>query len=716
MILRGPNTMFGRGRAVVAAIVEFLNKYRYQQPILFQSAQPIIQPRVAGGGGWSNDGFGPNYWYVDKGIGWPWDRLGGDWLDSTQTRWGATPWLKIFATNFVGLDVAYVYSGDLTAAMQFIQSNGRWNAYLVAVAGTYCKLAGPANKTLAPPSIDVVYTDSTTVTLACRIMARIDASTTSADTTLEISNLPVFLEFDPPTKAVASATVRITVPSNPARPTPVIVFQVVDPTVNTNPTVLGIANGTDLDAGLVGNPAVIGMHRYLAGSTLADFNDPGVGATSSEEYFDPYIWGRGPHDYTKYPHAGLGKWIGNLPTWSMVDDNYTADGYVPLSPGLNAIRMDMPRISTGDGTLDGYGGTSGGSNKIFMPEPLFGALDNIFVRHYMRLGTPNGAPYRFPIDLRYQQMHANPTVNFSYTPAVSGPINLNMGNTVGLLSGRTPLVESLNPAVASKLYYGGSTTGTAGVATSFSCTANGALPGTITITPDDGGAGGTFGTPTFTLYNNQGVNWTDAGGKFGIMPGHETTDGGVSGSSGGGFGWQMRNSWTDCSSDTTGPDLGGWVAGLHTFDFGVHQPVGYNYSGSDTPRDRLFGQIGGMGTIYADKWYCLEAQVKLNTVPTDGSSGFTPDGEIRFWIDGRLVFERTGMVMRSMPLQSSHGINPAFIAGIIRPCRTIGVKELWFNWFHGGLTQSSMERCIFVTGLVWGTSYIGPMQFPVSTP
>lgn len=52
--------------------------------------------------------------------------------------------------------------------------------------------------------------------------------------------------------------------------------------------------------------------------------------------------------------------------------------------------------------------------------------------------------------------------------------------------------------------------------------------------------------------------------------------------------------------------------------------------------------------IYAGKWYAIETEVKLNTV--DGTGGtYIPDGILRTWIDGKLVFERTGMVFRTLP-------------------------------------------------------------------
>jgi hypothetical protein len=204
-------------------------------------------------------------------------------------------------------------------------------------------------------------------------------------------------------------------------------------------------------------------------------------------------------------------------------------------------------------------------------------------------------------------------------------------------------------------------------------------------------------------------SWTDCAGKCGIMPDHCTSYGGVSGSSGGGRGWQMRNRWNDIWHDDTGPDLGGWGWGLHTFDFQYNNPDGYNFGATDdkTGSDSGFGQRGGLGGIlYSDIWYCVESELKLNTVmPT--APGFVPDGEIRYWIDGRLVLERTGLVFRTLPMY-----DPGYVATMLRPTRNLGIRSLWFNWYHGGLTQNTVDRLVFVSQLAYGTSYIGPMRFP----
>ena len=85
--------------------------------------------------------------------------------------------------------------------------------------------------------------------------------------------------------------------------------------------------------------------------------------------------------------------------------------------------------------------------------------------------------------------------------------------------------------------------------------------------------------------------------------------------------------------------------------------------------------------------------------------GYAPDGELRAWVDGRNVYERKSMVFRTLPL-----VSQPYVATKIRPCRELGVRGLWLNWFHGGKTVATIDRTSFYTGLVWGKEYIGPMR------
>ena len=146
------------------------------------------------------------------------------------------------------------------------------------------------------------------------------------------------------------------------------------------------------------------------------------------------------------------------------------------------------------------------------------------------------------------------------------------------------------------------------------------------------------------------------------------------------------------------------MLGWHLYDFQSANPPGYRYGGESQARNN-WGQRGGLGSVlYAGRWYCVETELKLNTVHP-GDNTFEPDGLLRTWIDGHLVYERTGMVFRTLPLYS-----PEYNASYIRPMRELGIKELWWNWYHGGTTRSSVERTVFVTGLAWGRSRIGPLK------
>lgn len=212
------------------------------------------------------------------------------------------------------------------------------------------------------------------------------------------------------------------------------------------------------------------------------------------------------------------------------------------------------------------------------------------------------------------------------------------------------------------------------------------------------------------------AKWTDGGGKTLPMPIHNRTTGGFSGSAGGGAGWQARVAWMHNDAQLGGPDEEGWVLGAHLFDFQGQNPPGHSYANT-TPDKAAFGQRGGLGGIlYYDRWYSFEAEILLNSVDqpavlADGTPHFkngmrqywTPDGAWRVWIDGRLAFESTGLVFRSLPT-----LNPGFRAGYCRPCRELGAEGIMFNWFHGGVTQNAQPRTMFLSSVVWAEERIGP--------
>ena len=217
--------------------------------------------------------------------------------------------------------------------------------------------------------------------------------------------------------------------------------------------------------------------------------------------------------------------------------------------------------------------------------------------------------------------------------------------------------------------------------------------------------------------NNTVPAWTDIGGKFGITPTHDTIAGGFSGSAGAGDGWSLRLGWSFPLTGRPGPQMGGLQAAWHLYDFmGARHPLGLGSAG--TNKSHGWGKVGGV--LYARRWYCIETELKLNSVDKPGikSDGtphvingvqqfWTADGELRVWIDGMLAWEDTGMVFRTLPTRQ----RPANWNGLnMYPIRELGVRSLLLNTYVGGTSPSTRPHMHYYAGLAYGTEYIGPMK------
>ena len=601
-------------RAGEAQVQAFLQRrplpprYRTEQTYLFQSVPAReMASRLPDGQSLYWDYFGPTHRYVDAHTGWAWTRPGGDWIDARGQRHGSSPWFSVAVDAAAGDTAVAPYQANVTRLVAHAQAAGRWLAMLLTAPTAARTLAGVQASAHAPPSILVTYSDGQTERLRCRIAATVDASSVRPNTAAAQVSLPALLEFERPQRAVASAQLSFTVTSHWSGNQPVIEGFLLDPPINQSSPREGLALETGpLDTGLTTHAAVIGAHRYTDESALADFVHADKVNLAAEREYDPALFDNVADDRRKFPHIGLGKWLNAGSQWALVKSSYRDEGFAPLAPGLGALRLQMPaEPGVKDGAVVGYNGSLAGHAMILMPEPLFGRLDRIFVRYYVRLGLPGTMEPRQRLQVRH-------------------------------------------------------------------------VPGDS--------------------------DWTDLAGKFGIGPDHSTSQGGVSGTSGGGAGWQMRLSWYECDAAQGGPDERGWAPGFHLYDFQTNNPAGHRYGTERPSQFERWGQLGGVGgMLYAGHWYCVETELKLNSLTPSGS-GFLPDGELRAWLDGRLVFERSGMVFRSLPLAETP-YNPSRM----RPCRALGVKALWLNWFHGGKTVNTVDRSLFYTGLVWAQQYIGPM-------
>jgi hypothetical protein len=543
---------------------------------------------------------------------------------------GPAAWASVVTNAASGSTAGADYSASVTAALQLMQTAGRWNAWIVRSAPSSRAprmLAGRFSTNPAwRPVIEVVYADGSTALLGCRVSGMLSEGLNQPNCTSPELQLPAALEFDRPTQAVQRATLRFRVTQHWDGANPTLEFFLADPPVNSDPLTTGVANAFPLDAGLSSHPSIIGQHRYNDGSKFADYvySDPSpIGPLNWDEtrVFDPVLWGGTP-DTKTLPHIGLGKWLGawNAGGAELVSSGYTGENFKALAPGIGALKVKMDKAGgIADGVEGGQNGTAAANNFIFLPVDRFGKQRRLFVRYYMRLGSRHRTPYRVSLAEKYHVLK--------------------------------------------------------------------------------------LGVPT----------WTDMAGKCSIGSAHKTTLGGNSGSAGAGRGWTLRQEFSDYWFDENGPPAEGWGRSFSFYDFQDNVP-GHNYGGDGDRSLAALGQRGGLGaTVYADRWYCIEEEINLNSVDKPATiSGaphlvngvqqyWTPDGEVRVWIDGRLAFERTGLVLRSLPLDKAP-------AGRMGPVRELGVAHLWFNWFHGGLTRNSIDRVVFVTGLAYGDAYIGPMR------
>jgi hypothetical protein len=114
------------------------------------------------------------------------------------------------------------------------------------------------------------------------------------------------------------------------------------------------------------------------------------------------------------------------------------------------------------------------------------------------------------------------------------------------------------------------------------------------------------------------------------------------------------------------------------------------------------GHISWPGvTLRRERWYCIEQYVKMNTIDT---KKFTPvdafgnyswdaanaDGQMKAWVDGRLVVDHTGFRFAR---------NPA-----------IGLRGLDGNWYFGGRALSTSQQSYKWRDVVIATKYIGPRR------
>lgn len=160
-----------------------------------------------------------------------------------------------------------------------------------------------------------------------------------------------------------------------------------------------------------------------------------------------------------------------------------------------------------------------------------------------------------------------------------------------------------------------------------------------------------------------------------------TADGKLPGLSGtyGRVGWGGRK--TDGSE--------GWSlrgAFLRSFESG-HPFAGYAQIGSYAYHADMQGTYGDVwnwpgALLERDRWYCIEQQVRLNQPGRN-------DGVLKVWIDGRPVYARRDLRLRTND--------------------RLRIEMAWIDVYHGGAAVSPVDQHLFIDAMVLARRYIGPM-------
>ena len=176
----------------------------------------------------------------------------------------------------------------------------------------------------------------------------------------------------------------------------------------------------------------------------------------------------------------------------------------------------------------------------------------------------------------------------------------------------------------------------------------------------------------FRYYIRLGKDWSPdiEGGK---LPGLAGTYGKS--------GWGMRK-----SDGSNGWSIRGGFAKRPTAGDGsaLLTPIGSYVYHADMrgPTGEYWGwNMGPGGLLENNRWYSIEQYLKLNT---PGQK----DGVYRAWIDGNLVYVKTGLRLRDDS--------------------TIKIESIWMNVYHGGSTPPPRDMSLYIDNVIAARRYIGP--------
>lgn len=405
------------GTLPVAPLLAATGSYRSTQPNLFVDALASTQfttgsfgsfatppdPAVADpkvGFDWGDmagsSSLGPSYTHVESANEgkWLWANPGGDWINTAGSAQSTSnPHFTFTAANGTNTNSAIT----ATAGAQAAYARGKWNAYIVRGSNGNCALASHHHTSLAAPFMSVTYLDGSTATLACvACVPLVNGSTIGRiGGPTALVNPSVCLEFQMPTKVVASATITI-VTINSGSTT--ISAYLASPALNANPVTTGIAASYTLDNGIAAEGSILFTQRMLDGTTISDYVLNTVDAPNTDELslWDPELYGGSananllPTKYSGINVGGTNKWfhrgdIAYSANVTFVNSSYSGDGFAAPFPGVGAMRVVIPKFAGATGSVVGFGLGTGCSMWALFPKAIAGLVNETYVRFMFRI-------------------------------------------------------------------------------------------------------------------------------------------------------------------------------------------------------------------------------------------------------------------------------------------------------------------------------------------
>lgn len=687
------------------------DKYRFQQPLLFQRAhqkfeqfsyfdtnlgQEVVVPGVGfyydGSTNSTSVGCGANNEMICTTSYWRWTNQGsptsisGDWVDANGVQQGTTPFSQtgVFAAGAP----AAVTQINVTSAVQAMFTRKTWMALMLQVSGTgQVDMVGPLNTVDPKTTLLITYTDNTSETLDlwfADTLAKSPYTRAQNDwmtlTTLAPGVLEFYREATPKVKiwdngkTVATATLNLSRGSVVGGTVQLSVYLVAPILPASLVPTPGLAASYPLDVGLFARSDVLVQINPTDASIMADVLDE---KNSGQAYSKPWLPGQFPvthqqeamHDPTLWadtPGSGL---------WS----------YVSQPTPTQLAQLLPQRNSAGNGTkLIG----KVARQELTMTQDVLRLVKSNDALALSRGFTPL-APGVGALELLY------PTTGLSAGQGCSSGVTTGgyaaggsdtdlyayfkrdyMGRAVDVYLRMYIMLGPGWEADTQKLpfFYHGSVAENgkypSEIGRSVSWIAHnrsGKFPGGVQQVTSQNVVYEAYQYPTRLDGSNQ-PNDT----KITI-----TTAGGGYSKTAGPFGYQGRWAFMEGyhHSSSPGPAVGGIALCLETVDWREHQgfiPSQAETLGLwDTNSEAFATGASGLGYIYPGKWYCVEFHWKMNTMklpyelPPRGTDwregGHNVDGYFEWEIDGikshksPLCAHRTSAMMLDWALQHAQG-------------------------------------------------------------